>query len=262
MRYADDPRFPVGPGRGPCQSRVRGFGDRESDAAMTGYEAQRMTMVESQLRPNEVTDTGLLAAMRGLPRERFVPEAMQGLAYMDDEIEVLRARDARPARFLLSPMVQARLIQLAEITPQDSVLDVGCATGYSTAILAQLAARVVGVESDPDLAARARENLKSLGLANIDIVTGSLAEPPAGQAADPGYDVIVVEGSVPEVPEALLAGLKEGGRLVTVLTRAPNMRQGKAYLFVRVDGEARGVAQFDAGASPLPGFAPAPAFTF
>jgi protein-L-isoaspartate(D-aspartate) O-methyltransferase len=233
---------------------------------MTGYEAQRMTMVESQLRPNEVTDPGLLAAMRGLPRERFVPEAMQGLAYMDDEIEVLRARDARPARFLLSPMAQARLIQLAEITPQDSVLDVGCATGYSTAILARLAARVVGVESDPDLAGRARENLKSLGLANIDIVTGSLTAPPAGpgaaQGADRGYDVIVVEGSVPEVPEALLAGLKEGGRLVTVLTRAPNMRQGKAYLFVRVDGEARGVAQFDAGASPLPGFAPAPAFTF
>jgi protein-L-isoaspartate(D-aspartate) O-methyltransferase len=233
---------------------------------MTGYEAQRMTMVESQLRPNEVTDTGLLAAMRSLPRERFVPEAMQGLAYMDDEIEVLRARDARPARFLLSPMVQARLIQLAEITPQDSVLDVGCATGYSTAILARLAGRVVGVESDPDLAGRARENLKSLGLANVDVVTGSLTAPPAeqgaAQGADRGYDVIVVEGSVPEVPEALLAGLKEGGRLVTVLTRAPNMRQGKAYLFVRVDGEARGVAQFDAGASPLPGFAPAPAFTF
>lgn len=230
---------------------------------MTGTEAQRMAMVECQLRPNEVTDVGLLAAMRSLPRERFVPEAIQGLAYMDDEIEVLRAREGRPARFLLSPMVQARLIQLAEITPQDSVLDVGCATGYSTAILAQLAARVVGVEPESDLAETARRNLKSLGLANADVVTGSLTEPPAGHGAGGGvYDVIVLEGSVPEVPEALLAQLKEGGRLVTVLTRAPNMRQGKAYLFVRVDGEARGVAQFDAGASPLPGFAPAPAFTF
>lgn len=230
---------------------------------MTGYEAQRMAMVESQIRPNEVTDTRLLAAMRDLPRERFVPGALQGLAYMDEEIEVLRAREGGAARFLLSPMVQARLIQLAGVEPQDTVLDLGCATGYSTAILARLAARVVGVEPEPGLAQAARDNLKALGAAHVEIVAGSLTEPPAGEGPGYGpYDVIVVEGSVPEVPEGLLAQLKDGGRLVAVLTRAPNMRQGKAYLFVRVDGEARGVAQFDAGASPLPGFAPAPAFTF
>jgi protein-L-isoaspartate(D-aspartate) O-methyltransferase len=229
---------------------------------MTGYEARRNAMVESQIRPNEVTDIGLLAAMRSLPRERFVPEALRGLAYMDEDIQVLPARDGGAARFLLSPMVQARLIQLAEITAQESVLDLGCATGYSTAILARLAAHMVGVELEPELAATAKANLRALGVANVDILAGSLTDPPASPAGQKSYDVIVIEGAVPGVPETVLAQLKEGGRLVAVLTRAPNMRQGKAYLFVKVDGEARGVPQFDAGASPLPGFAPAPAFTF
>jgi len=226
---------------------------------MTGFEARRIAMVESQLRPNEVTSVGLLAAMRTLPRERFVPEAFQGLAYMDEGIEVLAAREDVAARSLLAPMVQARLIQLAEVTPQDTVLDVGCATGYSTAILARLAARVIGLEPEPELAKAAAANLAALGLANADIVAGDLL---GGHAKAGPYDVIVMEGSVPDVPDKVLAQLKEGGRLVTVRTAAPNMRQGKAYLFVRVDDEARGVAHFDAGASPLPGFAPAPAFTF
>jgi protein-L-isoaspartate(D-aspartate) O-methyltransferase len=227
--------------------------------SMTGFEAQRIAMVESQLRPNEVTDGALLSAMRALPRERFVPDSVRGLAYMGEAIEVLHARDDAPARSLLSPMVQARLIQLAEIEPQDSVLDVGCATGYSTAILARLAARVIGLESDRELTKAAAANLAALGLANAEIVAGDLF---AGHASAEPYDVIVLEGSVPEVPETLLAQLKEGGRLVAVRTLAPNMRQGKAYLYVRVDGEARGIAHFDAGAGPLPGFAPAPAFTF
>jgi len=226
---------------------------------MTAYDARRIAMVESQIRPNEVTDPNLLAAMRDLPRERFVPEALQGLAYMDEEIQVLPAREAEPARVLLAPMVQARLIQLAGIEPQDTVLDLGCATGYSTAILARLAAHVIGIEPEPGLAETAKTNLKALGMANAEIIAGSLTAPPAGNGP---YDVIVIEGSVPDVPDGLLAQLKEGGRLVAVRTRAPNMRQGKAYLFVRVDGEARGVAQFDAGASPLPGFAPVPVFTF
>lgn len=226
---------------------------------MTTYDAQRIAMVESQLRPNEVTDPRLLSAMRSLRRERFVPEALQGLAYMDEDIEVFPAREDAPARFLLSPMVQARLIQLAEITPQDAVLDLGCTTGYSSAILAQIAARVVGVEPEPELVKRAKANIEALGLANAEIVAGDLVHPPAAQGP---YDAVVIEGSVPDVPESLLSQLKEGGRLVAVLTRAPNMRQGRAYLFVRVDGEARGVAQFDAGASPLPGLAPLPAFTF
>jgi len=226
---------------------------------MTGYEARRIAMVESQLRPNQVTDTALLDAMRTMPRERFVPPAFERLAYMDEGIEVFPAGEGTPARFPLAPMVQARLIQLAEIEPQDKILDVGCVTGYSTAILAQIAANVIGLEPEPELAKAATANLAALGLSNAEIVAGALG---SGWAAQGPYDVIVLEGSVAEVPDSLLAQLKEGGRLVAVVTRRPNMQQGKANLFVRIDGEARGVTHFDAGASPLPGLAPEPAFIF
>jgi protein-L-isoaspartate(D-aspartate) O-methyltransferase len=226
---------------------------------MTGYEARRIAMVESQLRPNQVTDIGLLDAMRTLPRERFVPPAFERLAYMDEDIEVFPPCEEAPARFLLAPMVQARLIQLAEIEPQDKVLDVGCVSGYSTAVLARLAARVIGLEPEPELAKAAKANLAGLGLTNAEVVEGALGD---GQAAGAPYDVIVLEGSVSQMPDVLLSQLNDGGRLVAVLTREPNMKQGKAYLFVRVGGETSAVAHFDAGASPLPGLAPAPAFTF
>ena len=226
---------------------------------MIEYQERRVAMVESQLRPNEVTDWGLLAAMRRLPRELFLPEKLRGFAYMDEDIEVWPASEARAARFLLSPMVQAQLIQLAQIAAQDTVLDLGCATGYSTAILAQLAARVVGVEPEPGLAEIADENLKALGLQNVDIVRRAFRDPPKDRGP---YDAILVEGSVSAVPDVVLGQLKEGGRLVAVLTEAPNMRQGKACIYLCVDGKARGVSLFDAGAAPLPGLAPEMAFAF
>ena len=135
---------------------------------MTGFERQRLTMVESQLRPNEVTDTRLLAAMRALPRERFVPPKLSALAYMDEAIEVFPAFDGAPPRFLLAPMVLARLVQLAAIQPEDSVLDIGCATGYSTAVLASLGRSVIGLEPEPELARAARDRLRELGIENAD----------------------------------------------------------------------------------------------
>lgn len=227
---------------------------------MTGYEAQRLAMVESQLRPNEVTDRRLLAAMRALPRERFVPSKLRGLAYMDEGIEIFPSIDGAPARFLLAPMVLARLIQLAAVGPDDTVLDVGCATGYSTAVLAELGGAVTGLEPEPELAAAARETLRDLGIANAQIVQGALER---GHAAEAPYDVILINGSVPEPPATLLAQLKEGGRLGVVLAGGANSgTQGKAYLFVKVEGEASGQPHFDAGARLLPGFLPAPAFSF
>jgi len=227
---------------------------------MTGFERQRLTMVESQLRPNEVTDTRLLAAMRALPRERFVPWEIRALAYMDEGIEVFPSIDGAPARFLLAPMVLARLVQLAAVEPQDAVLDVGCATGYSTAVLARLGRSVIGLEPEPELAEAARGTLRDLGIANAEIVEGALARghPEAGP-----YDVILLNGSVSEPPEALILQLKEGGRLAAVLSSgAGTGTQGKAYLFVKVGGEASGLPHFDAGARPLPGFLPEPCFTF
>jgi protein-L-isoaspartate(D-aspartate) O-methyltransferase len=227
---------------------------------MADFAASRLSMVESQLRPNEVTDPRLLAAMRTLPRELFVPERLRPLAYIDEALEIFPSIDGAPARYLLSPMVLARLIQLAAPEPGDAVLDVGCATGYSTAVLAKLARAVTGLEPEPELAGAARDALRRLGIGNADIVEGPLA---AGHKAGAPYDVILLNGRVPELPEALSGQLKEGGRLAAVLPAGANAgSQGRAYLFVKVGGEASGVPHFDAGARPLPGFAPAPVFTF
>ena len=227
---------------------------------MTGFERQRLTMVESQLRPNEVTGTRLLAAMRALPRERFVPPKLSALAYMDEAIEVFPAFDGAPPRFLLAPMVLARLVQLAAIQPEDSVLDIGCATGYSTAVLASLGRSVIGLEPEPELARAARDRLRELGIENATIVEGPLS---AGSPEDAPYDVIVLNGSVPEVPESLLAQLKDGGRLAGILSAGANQAsQGRAYLFVKVGTELSGLPRFDAGARPLPGFTPEPCFNF
>jgi protein-L-isoaspartate(D-aspartate) O-methyltransferase len=227
---------------------------------MADFALQRFAMVESQLRPNEVTDRRIIAAMRALPRENFVPPALRGLAYIDEALEVFPSIDGAPARFLLAPMVLARLVQLASVEPQDTVLDVGCATGYSTAVLAALALSVIGLEPEPELAEAAKRALRELDIANAEIVTGSLA---AGHFSGGPYDVILLNGSIPEAPVGLLSQLREGGRLVTVIgCHSSNPSQGKAYLFVRVAGEASGVVHFDAGARPLPGFAPEPAFIF
>jgi protein-L-isoaspartate(D-aspartate) O-methyltransferase len=198
--------------------------------------------------------------MRALPRQRFVPPKLAGLAYIDEAIEVFPAIDGAPARFLLAPMVLARLVQLAAIEPQDNVLDIGCATGYSTAVLASLGRRVIGLEPEPELASAARDSLRALGIDNAEIVEGPLN---AGFPGSAPYDVIVLNGSTPEVPASLLAQLAQGGRLVVVLSaRANQASQGRAFLFIRVGTELSGLPHFDAGARPLPGFAPESCFSF
>ena len=227
---------------------------------MVDFTRQRQSMVESQLRPNEVTDRRILSAMAALPRERFVPQRTSLLAYMDESVEVIPARDGAPARYLLAPMVLARLVQLASVEPEDKVLDVGCATGYSTAVLARLGSSVIGLEPEPELAEAARRTLRELAIDNARILEGALAE---GAPKDGPYDVVLLNGSVEEIPESLLAELREGGRLVAILASgANNVRPGKATLFVKIDGEASGLPHFDAGAKALPGFSRARAFAF
>jgi protein-L-isoaspartate(D-aspartate) O-methyltransferase len=227
---------------------------------MIDYERQRLTMVESQLRPNQVTDRALLAAMSALPRERFVPVPARPLAYMDDGVEIFPAIDGAPARYLLAPVLLARLIQLAGVGPDDRMLDIGCATGYSTAVLALLARHVIGIEAEPELAEAARQTLHELArthrLDRAEIVTGPLNE---GYPAGAPYDVILLNGSVQHLPDSVADQLKEGGRCVGVV--ASNVA-GKAYLFVKADGTVSGVPHFDAGAKPLPGLTPMPSFTF
>ncbi|MSP47268.1 MAG: protein-L-isoaspartate O-methyltransferase [Xanthobacteraceae bacterium] len=220
---------------------------------MIDFPALRRMMVDGQVRTADVTDPRLLAAMLALPRERFFPEEKAALAYLDLDVPVSEA--GGPVRRLLKPMVLAKLLQTAGIAENDHVLDVGCATGYSTALLSHLAGSVVGLEEDAALARWAAEALARAGLTNARIVTGALS---LGAPEGGPYDLIVLQGSAEIVPVALFDQLKDGGRLACVLGRGP----GKAMLYRRIEGELSGRVVFDAAASPLPGFAKPHEFVF
>ncbi|MQP67797.1 methyltransferase domain-containing protein [Niveispirillum sp. SYP-B3756] len=219
--------------------------------ATTEYSAARYNMVESQLRPNKVTDQRLVDAFLAVPRDQFVPPALRGVAYVDKAIPVGNGR------FLLEPMVLGRLLQEARIAATDLVLDVGTATGYSAAIIGSVAATVVAVESDAALAAQANQAMQTLGVDNAAIVQGDLS---AGWARQGPYDVIVVEGAVAAVPQALLDQLSDGGRLVTVVALESGV--AVARLYQKIGGLISSRTLFDASAALLPGMEPKAAFSF
>ena len=217
---------------------------------MVDYARARRAMVDSQVRPHDVTDLRIIAALSDVPREEFFPPAQRALAYLDAEVPVAGSRA------LLKPMVFAKLMQAAAIGENDRVLDVACATGYSSAVLAKLAANVTALEEDPALARTARETLATAGAANVTVATGPLT---AGQPQGAPYDAIFIEGAIEVVPESLIAQLEGGGRLVAVIGRVP---MGKATLYRKAAGHATAVPLFDAAAPPLPGFARPAAFVF
>jgi protein-L-isoaspartate(D-aspartate) O-methyltransferase len=223
---------------------------------MSAFATARRSMVDSQVRPSDVTDLRLIAAMLELPRERFVPPAKADLAYLDLDVPVVVAPPGAPVRRLLKPMVLAKLIQAAEVTESARVLDVGCATGYSSALLARLADHVVALEAEPELVELARAALAATATTRVSLVTYPLAE---GWPADAPYDVIVINGAVEVMPEALLGQLKDGGRLVCVRRGAP---AGQAMLYRRFGTEVSGRPIFDATAPLLPGFSRPAAFVF
>ncbi len=171
---------------------------------MLSFAAARRMMVDGQVRTNDVTDSRILAAMERLPREDFVPPSQAALAYLDRDLPVTDRAAGGTARYLLKPMVLAKLIHAAAVGPTDRVLDVACATGYSTALLAHLASSVVGLEEEAGLAALAERNMRALGLNNVLIRTGPLV---AGAAAAGPFDVIVINGAVDRLPEALFGPL-------------------------------------------------------
>lgn len=223
---------------------------------MDEYKAARDNMVESQIRPHQVTDSRILRAMGEIPREIFVPASMKGLAYMDEEVPLDLSATGGAGRHLMAPMPLARLIQLAEVADSDLVLDVGCATGYSTTVLARLADSVVGLECDPALAERASQALLRLEVDNAAVLTGPLE---AGYPGEGPYDAVVLNGCVPEVPEALLSQLKDGGRLVAILAEDDF---GQACVFHRTGARISRWAAFETGGPPLPGFRKTPQFVF
>ncbi|HEX7774910.1 MAG TPA: protein-L-isoaspartate O-methyltransferase [Parvibaculum sp.] len=217
---------------------------------MPDFAAARINMVENQVRCNAVTDHGVIAAMSAIPRELFVPEEARGIAYMDEDVRVSRGR------YLPQPRAFAKLCQAAEVTGADRVLDVGCATGYSSAVLARLAHSVVALEEDAELAKAASAALQAAGAGNVTVVTGPLSE---GAAKQGPYDVIFLNGSVPECPARLSEQLADGGRLVAVIGAAPS---GHAHVFVKANGVVGGRIVFDASLRPLPGFEIAESFVF
>lgn len=215
------------------------------------FELARRNMVDNQVRTNRVTDSLVISALRAIPRELFVPAGRKGIAYIDDDLEVA------PGRFLMEPMILARLLQLAEIQRADTVLDVGCATGYSSAVLGKMASSVVALEQDAELVNWAAETLLGLGIDNAVVVEGKLSE---GLADQGPYDVIFVNGAVDRVPEGLREQLADGGRLVAVVRGEKGV--GHATLVTRNGGAFGHRTDFDANARTLPGFTRQPSFVF
>jgi protein-L-isoaspartate(D-aspartate) O-methyltransferase len=216
---------------------------------MIDFAVQRQNMVESQVRPNGITDARVIDAMAKLPRELFVPEQRRTLAYMDEDILVAVTPDGG-RRWMMEPMTFARLLQLAEIGPGDVVLDVGCATGYSTAVIATLAESVIAVEEDPVLAEQATARLAELGITNAAIVNAPHA---TGLASEAPFDIIFINGRVATLPRALLEQLKDGGRLVAVVGETA---VSPALVCTRHGETFSSRAQYDASVAPLSGFPP------
>lgn len=217
---------------------------------MADFETARRRMVDNQLRTSNVTDRRLLNAMGEVPRELFVPADRRELAYTD------AAQPLGSGRALAEPAPFAKLVQLVALAHTDHVLDVGAATGYTTAVLAKLAADVTGLESDPALAAAARANLAAVGAANARIVEAPLD----GSATLPGsFDVIVIEGAVDAEPSTFFHALRDGGRLVALLRSGAT---AVAHVYVRSGGEVAGRIEFNTTLPPL-ATAPRPqAFVF
>lgn len=219
------------------------------------FAAARFNMVECQIRPNKVRDERVLNALGTLPREQFVPSMMASLAYIDEDLQVA------PGRFLLEPMVLARLLEEADIKPQDRVLDIASATGYSTVVLSMLAQEVTGVESDPALQKQAVNNLATMQASNASVQLNALVEGYKGKAP---YDVILINGAIETLPEALLEQLAEGGRLAAVIRcygPAKAAHTGEARLYEKINGHVSHRALFDANVKLLPGFEAKRTFT-
>ena len=215
---------------------------------MTDFSARRVMMVDSQVRPSDVTKFPIIEAMLAIPREAFVPAAAREAAYMGENLPFA------PGRVMLEPRTLAKMLDALDIQPTDVVLDLGSGLGYSTAVIARFADAVVAVEDTEVMAAAAQNVLAAQGVDNAAVIVGPLA---AGAAKHGPYDVITVQGGVETVPEVLLAQLKDGGRIACVFMEG-------ALGIVRIGFKSGGLVTwrfgFNAGAPVLPGFAAVRAF--
>lgn len=217
---------------------------------MTDFAERRRMMVDNHIRPADVTSYPIIAAMLAVPREHFTPPALRPAAYLGENLPVA------PGRVMLDPRTLAKMLDALDIVRGEVVLDIGCTTGYATAVIARLADTVIAVEQDPALAAEAEALLAAAGVDNAAVMAGPLA---AGAPRHGPYDAITVEGAAEEVPAAILEQLKEGGRIGCLFADGA---LGLCRIGVKAAGRVTWRYAFAAAAPVLPGFARAPAFVF
>ncbi len=208
---------------------------------MSDYFTRRETMVDTQVRPSDVTKFPIIEAMLAVPREQFVPAAKREAAYMGENI------DLGGGRVLLEARTLAKLLDAVDIQPDESVLDIGCAYGYSSAVIARMAGSVVAVEEDAEMAAAAQAQAVA-----AKVVAGPLASGTAGS-----FDVVILQGGVEEIPAAIEAQVRDGGRIIAVFMQGA---LGTARIGFKADGQINWRYAFNATAPVLPGFAKARVF--
>ena len=216
---------------------------------MSEFATRRVMMVDTQVRPSDVTKFPIIDAMLSVPRETFVPDDKREVAYVGENLALA------PGRVVLEARTLAKLLDALDVQPGDLVLDLGCGLGYSTAVIARLAETVVAVEEDEALAADAQRILSEEGVDNAVVVTGKLTD---GAAKCAPYDVITVEGGVEVMPDSVLAQLKDGGRIGAVFMDGA---VGTARIGYRIDGSMTWRSVFNAAAPVLPVFRKAQGFT-
>ncbi len=209
---------------------------------MSEFSSRRVMMVDTQVRPSDVTKFPIIEAMLAVPREVYVPRAMAEAAYLGENVLIA------PGRVMLEPRTLAKLLDALDIQPDEMVLDLGCGLGYSTAVIARLAEAVVAVEEDEGLAADAQRTLSVENVDNAAVIVGPLT---TGSAKHGPFDVITIQGGVEAVPAAILGQLKEGGRIAAVFMEGA---LGVARVGYKVDGVMSWRFVFNASAPVLAGF--------
>jgi len=215
------------------------------------YAAARRNMVDCQILTNRVTDERIIEVMGDLPRETFVPKSRQGIAYID---EALALGDGR---YVMEPMIIARLMQELNLKSSDVALCIGCGSGYAVAALAGIVNTVVAVEANANMALHASKTLSGLGIDNVVVVEGELSD---GYVKQAPYDVIFFDGAVNDVPKTILDQLADNGRAAVVVESAGGIGRGRLYL--RTGTSISGRDLFDAGTPVLPGFEADAVFSF
>ena len=208
------------------------------------FNLARKNMVESQIRPNHVKDIKVIDAFAKVPREKFLPNSLLSIAYIDDEIQIVRNRS------MMKPMILARFYQEMKLSKDDTVLHIGSNFGYGSAVLSQLCKAVISLEGDKKLFEKSSESLLSLGIDNVFPLHGNME---AGFDEEAPFDIIFIEGAIEEIPEPLFNQLSLNGRLATIMKPKDNII-GKGYIFKKLDLGIDEREIFDANSIKLPIF--------